>query len=1611
MHCLVKDLRQIKAQLFLLRALQSLRRSVVAKIGVLLCGSFAPVFAQSVPVTVGYRDFSYGSTPAAEITGEKPQSKLWWNDGYWWGSLWANSTERYRIHRFDLATQSWINTGTAIDDRGKSKADALWDGQRLYIASHIHATTAGPASTTNSARLYRYSYNPASKTYSLDSGFPVTINSSESETLVMDKDSTGQLWITWVESGKVKVNRSLGNDLTWGTPFDLPVQGNDVNGDDISSVVAFGGNKIGIMWSNQNDLKTYFAVHLDSDPDEVWQPREVALADVNLGAMSDDHINMKVSCDGSGNIYAVAKTGLLGGAAPTIVVLKRTPAGVWTYDVFGTRGDHHTRPIMVIDRENQKIYVFARSTKTGPAIIYMKSANLNNIQFPPGVGTPFIESALDDNVNDPTSTKQCVDATTGLLVLASDRNSRYYLHNHIDLSGKPDIHFFTPISGVTGTEVTITGTHFNGATAVAFNGVAAGFTVDSEMQIRATVPASATTGNISIANAIGTGQSANVFTVILPPSIASFTPSNGPEGTEVTITGNNLNGATGVTFNGTVASNFTVDSNTQLRANVPSGATTGKIRVTNAAGTAISANNFTVTNPPIVSSFAPGNGPAGTEVTVTGSNFVGVTAVAFNGTSAAGFTVDSSTQLRAVVPTGTTTGKIHITNADGTGSSATNFVVTQSPGITSFTPASGPVGTQVTITGSNFTGATAVAFNGTTASFTVNSSTQIRADVPFAATTGKISVTNSAGTGLSVNNFVVTVPPAITSFAPASGSAGMEVTITGSNFADATQVAFNGAAATSFTIDSNSQLRADVPIDATTGKISVINSAGTGLSMDNFIVAGSPTVSSFIPSHDAYVKLSTPTTNYGTGSTLRLQSGSDVDNAYLKFEVAGLSGSVVSAKLRLYVTNPSNDGGAVYVVSNHYEGTTTAWTENGLNWNNAPAISGTALGAASATSLDTWIELDVTSAIAGDGNYSFGLKSGSSDRAYYSSKQGSNPPELVVATTMSSPPVITAFAPANGPIGTEVTISGSDLASVTNATFNGTAATNFVVDSDAQIRAIVPATAATGKISVTAPAGSALSATDFTVTASSFFTFTPSHDAYVRLSSPMQSYSANSALLLRVTTDEAINTYLKFDVSGLGWPIENAKLRLYVTNASDDGGGVYLVSNNYEGTIVEWAENGLNWNNAPVISGSALSAAGSASLDNWVELDVTAAILGNGSYSFGLKNTSVDVVNYSSKEGSHPPELIIQTGTSAPPGPAISAFTPASGSFGTEVTISGTNLGGVTAVAFNSTPAASFSVDSPTQIRAIVPATAATGKISVTAPAGSALSATDFTVTASSFFTFTPSHDAYVRFSSPMQNFGAAFNLLQRVTASELIYTYLKFDISALNGAVQSATLRLYVTNASDDGGAVYSVSNQHEGLTVEWTEGSLNWNNAPAIGAAGSELSSVAVVSVDNWIEFDVTAAITGNGIYSFALKNNSSDVVNYSSKEGSHPPELVIRTSGGSPASKRSDTAMQNVGLEQTEGHSTLQLTLHPNHPNPFNAQTVIEYTLPFASSVQLVVYNAYGQTVRRLVHSQQPAGHHRAVWDGKDERGSVVSSGIYYYRLKADNEARIGQMTIVK
>jgi len=404
--------------------------ALLAVLALCLLGS-----ASSASADVGYPGQSFSGTGTPTGT-KRAESVLWWNDGSWWASMWDAGSRQFHIFRLDLGTQKWVDTGVPIDTRSNTHADVLWDGTHLYVASHEFVSDEQSAVSGTPSYLFRFSYNPVFKTYSRDSGFPVAINNYKTETLVIDKDSTGKLWATWQQGNKIYVNRTTGGDQTWGTPFALPAAGANVTTDDSSTVVAFGGSKIGVMWSNQSSTNDamYFAVHEDGQPDATWQASRTA---IQGSGSADDHMNIKsVQADSGGRVYAAVKTSFSNSASPLIMLLVRDPAsGDWTSNTIARVSDCPNRPIVVLDTENRVIHAFATypgppgySCNSSGGAIYEKTSPMDAISFPTGRGTPVILDSDSPYIHNVSSSKQNVTSQTGIALLAINGSTGFYWH-------------------------------------------------------------------------------------------------------------------------------------------------------------------------------------------------------------------------------------------------------------------------------------------------------------------------------------------------------------------------------------------------------------------------------------------------------------------------------------------------------------------------------------------------------------------------------------------------------------------------------------------------------------------------------------------------------------------------------------------------------------------------------------------------------------------------------------------------------------------------------------------------------------------------------------------------------------------------------------------------------------------------------------------------------------------------------------------------------------------------------------------------------------------------------------------------------------------------------
>jgi hypothetical protein len=409
-------------------------------------------------------------------------------------------------------------------------------------------------------------------------------------------------------------------------------------------------------------------------------------------------------------------------------------------------------------------------------------------------------------------------------------------------SGPPKVSSFLPVQGIVGTTVQIKGANLKTVTSVEFNGVKASFTLFADL-VLASVPANATTGPISVTTAQGADVTPEVFkvTAVAAPIVSSFSPTTGNPGATIEIQGSNFSGVTAIQFNG-VNATFRILPGLLL-ATVPANATSGPITVTTSTGKYVTTEIFSIARlaGPVITAFSPETGAAGESVQISGTNLAGVTLVKFNGKDASFSSFGGF--LHAIVPANATSGPITVIAASGTNTTSAQFVITKSspPVVTEFTPASGGPGTIVEIRGQDLRDVTAVRFNGVDAAITNSLFRPLAAFVPTNATTGPITVVTAAGTYTTTDLFSVvrSSPPVIASISPENGLTGSIIEIRGTDLSNVLEVKIKEVPAI-FIEFSSVRLRVLVPLNASTGPITITTRSGTTTSTETFQVTNAP---------------------------------------------------------------------------------------------------------------------------------------------------------------------------------------------------------------------------------------------------------------------------------------------------------------------------------------------------------------------------------------------------------------------------------------------------------------------------------------------------------------------------------------------------------------------------------------------------------------------------------------------------------------------------------------------------------------------------------------------------------------------------------------------------
>ena len=423
----------------------------------------------------------------------------------------------------------------------------------------------------------------------------------------------------------------------------------------------------------------------------------------------------------------------------------------------------------------------------------------------------------------------------------------------------------------------------------------------------------------------------------------------------------------------------------------------------------------------------------------------------------------------------------------------------------------------------------------------------------------------------------------------------------------------------------------------------------------------------FTATADAQVREASPSTAYGTTTALRVDAGTDPDvESYLRFAVAGVSGSVQTATLRVWVTTGTANGPAVYTTGN-------TWSETTITWANRTPRTGAGVDDKASVPAGAYVDFNVTSLVPGDGTYSFVLAGTSTDGVDLSSREATNKPQLVVTaasgdlTNPSDPTNLAASPVSSSRVDLAWTASTDNVGVTGYEVFRNDvllttvgAVTTFAdatVDPSTGYTYRVRAFDAAGNRSGLSASASATTPPASTATTS---TFVPTADAYVAEATTSTNFGTSTTLRVDAGTDPDVETYIRFPVTGLTGSIQSAKLRLWVgSDATGNGPAVYTTGST-------WSEGSITWSNRTARVGTGTDDKASIPTNSWVEYNVASLVSGNGTYDFVLAGTSTDGINFSSREAAtNKPQLVIVTQASGdtenPTDPSSLSATPTSG--------------------------------------------------------------------------------------------------------------------------------------------------------------------------------------------------------------------------------------------------------------------------------------------------------------------------------------------------------------
>ncbi len=493
--------------------------------------------------------------------------------------------------------------------------------------------------------------------------------------------------------------------------------------------------------------------------------------------------------------------------------------------------------------------------------------------------------------------------------------------------------------------------------------------------------------------------------------------------------------------------------------------------------------SFTVLQPPpVLTSFTPANGVPGTVVTLTGDYLNSVRTVRFGTTPVTSLTAVSAQQLLVVVPTGLARGLSQLTVETPTGLQSGDFVVAATPQITDFSPKRTRIGAALAIQGRNLADATVrVGGQPTDRSQTITTDTEIRTIVPPNAVAGRITVTVfDRLTTTSTDSLKLAPSPVITAQSATEGIRGDKVTLTGQNFSDINSVSV-GTVAAVFRLLSDVQLELTIPdqSQSVSAPITISGVGGSSTSPQPFLTYLAP----------ANLTVDLARQIRGKDITIRGQNLFRISEVRIGGRLATINSRTEGAEVRttvsadaltgaVTVTNRAGTGQPAQNLTVVQKVTVTDYTPKRAKVGDRLTVTGSFLLNAQFVFANSTIAAPVEQAT--DAQIVVRVPTDAATGPI----RLSNETGEVISTdvfTLLKLPVILDFTPKASKVGTEVVISGQNLADVTDVRFGTgkSSAAKITLKTATSISVLVPTDATDGPICISNEAGGVCSIVSF----------------------------------------------------------------------------------------------------------------------------------------------------------------------------------------------------------------------------------------------------------------------------------------------------------------------------------------------------------------------------------------------------------------------------------------------------------------------------------------------------------------------------------------------------